>query len=181
MNTKQLIAWLEEDEARSRPHRAERLRLLVEEYGPSGTIRIFHGGPVSAWAFEEARQAYLHGLFLCCTIMCQVCLEHILAGLFRGAGRDDLGDASFKRLLREAREERILSQDEFRLFDRIRTLRNPYAHPRTPTGKGSMVRRALESDGAPEDLPAQDAEFAVTALLHLCRRPPFALSEETGA
>ena len=176
MNTRQLIAWLEEDEARSRPHRAARLRLLVEEYGPSDTIRVFLGGPISAWAFEEARQAYLHGLFVCCTIMCQVCLEHMLAGLFRGAGRDDLSNASFNRLLREAREERILSQDEFRLFDRLRTLRNPYAHPRDPTGIDSMPRRALESGAVMEDVPVQDATFAVTALLRLCRRAPFSLS-----
>jgi HEPN domain-containing protein len=176
VNTKQLIAWLEEDEARSRPCRAERLRLLVEEYGPSDTIRVFHGGPVSAWAFEEARQAYLHGLFLCCTIMCQVCLEHMLAGLFRAAGRDDLGNASFKRLLREAKEERILSLEEFRLFDRLRTLRNPYAHPRDPAGVGSMPWRALESGTVMEDVPVQDATFAVTALLRLCRRAPFSLS-----
>ena len=75
MEDQDLISWLEQDEARSRPYRAGRLRFLHQEYGPEG-IRLFHGGPVSALAFEEARQAYLHGLFMACTIMSQVCVEH---------------------------------------------------------------------------------------------------------
>lgn len=179
-NTDQFTAWLEEDDSQSRPYRAQRLRLLVKEYGSAEGIRLFHGGPMSAIAFEEARQAYLHGLFAACTIMCQVCLEHMLAGIFRAAGRDDLDRATFKMLLREARDDEIVSEDEFTLFDRLRTLRNPYAHPRTPTGKGSIISRAFEREIAIEDLPVQDAEFAITALLRLCRRPPFALPGDTG-
>ena len=180
MDMNQLITMLKEDEARSRPYRAERLRLLLDQYGHEG-IRMFPGGPISFMAFEESRQAYLHGLFVACTIMCQVCLEHMLAGLFRQAGRDDLDRATFETLLREALDQRFLSSDEFALFDRLRSLRNPYAHPRAPTGKGSIVRRAVEANIAVEDLIVDDAELAISALLRLCRRSPFTLSENGDA
>ena len=170
----ELISWLERDEAASRPHRADRLRLLLQEYG-AGRTGFFYGGEISWWAFEDATQAYLHGLFLACTIMCQVCLEHLLAGVFREAGRDDLDRATFETLLRAARNECLISEDEFTVFDRLRMLRNPYTHPRAPTGKGSLTVRAVETDTPPQDLVVQDAEFAITALLRLCRRPPFAL------
>ena len=180
MDMNQLIATLEEDDARSRSYRANRLRILLDEYGHEG-IRIFPGGPISLMAFEESRQAYLHGLFVACTIMCQVCLEHMLAGLFRQASRDDLDRATFETLLREALDQRFLSADEFALFDRLRSLRNPYAHPRLPTGRGSLVRRAVNANIAVEELIVDDAELAIRALLGLCRRFPFALSENGDA
>src|SRR5687768_2285912 len=121
----ELIAWLEADEGRSRPYRAQRLQLLVNEYGPE-SLGLFPGGPIGAMAFEEARLTYLHWIFVACTVMCQICLEHMLAALFRMAGRDDLDRATYKRLLREARDQSFLSEEEFRLFERLRSLRNPY-------------------------------------------------------
>lgn len=174
--TDDFMSRLEADDERSRPHRAERLRFLFDEYGPQG-IRIFHGGPVSEWAFEDCRRAYLHGLFLSCILLAQVCVEHMLAGLFRMAGRDDLERATFERLLKEAQAERFLSDAEFDLFDRLRRLRNPYAHPRAPTSKGAQMRRAIDSDASAESILVEDARLAITALLRLCRRPPFALAE----
>lgn len=177
MSIDELIAVLEADEARSRPFRAHRLRLLIEEYGPQGT-RIFPGGLVSYVAFEESRQAFLHGLFVSCTIMSQVSLEHMLAGLFRMAGRDDLDGASFGTLLREALNCHYLSIDEFALFDRLRVLRNPYVHSRPPLHRTSVERRALELDVSVDDVVVEDAELAITALLRLCRRPPFSIAED---
>lgn len=120
-----LVAWLEADQTSSRPYRARRLRLLIHEYGDEGEIRLFPGGPTSALAFQEARLTYLHGLFLGCVVLCQACIEHILAGIFRMSGRDDLNCAGFQKLLRETRVERFLSGDDFELFDRLRLLSNP--------------------------------------------------------
>ncbi|MEE9257374.1 MAG: hypothetical protein V3V56_09435, partial [bacterium] len=141
--THDFLTWLEDDEEKSRPYRVERLKLLVDEYGREGG-RMFYGGLVSLWAFEECRLAYLHGLFLSCILASQVCVEHMLSALFRMAGRDDLERATFDSLLREARDERYLSDDEFVLFDRLRTLRNPYAHPRAPTSKDALMVRAMD-------------------------------------
>ncbi len=175
IDTNDLIAWLETDEAESRHHRAERLRLLLGEYGEEGGIQLFPGGLVSRMAFEEARLAYLHGVFLGCIMLCQVCVEHMLAGLFRMAGRNDLNRAAYQTLLEEAREQQFLSEDEFDLFDRLKALRNPYVHPRAPTAQGSVIRRAMDTDTPFEDMVVVDAELAITALLRLCRRPPFSL------
>ncbi len=71
-----------------------------------------------------------------------------------------------------------MSEEEFTLFDRLRKIRNPYAHPRSPTSKGSLLRRAIASDTPVEDVVVHDAELAIRALLRLCRRAPFNLSEE---
>src|SRR3712207_4923736 len=120
-----LGAWPEDDDASSRPFRALRLRLLADAYGTGRTHRLLPGVEARALAFEEARRTYLDGSFLACVLVAQTCVEHMLAGLFRLAGRDDLDRATYQRLLAEARRECFLSDDEFALFDRLRTLRNP--------------------------------------------------------
>jgi hypothetical protein len=125
----ELLRWLEEDEARTRPSRVERLRLLVEEYGSEGELRWFPG-QVTYWAFNEARLAYLQGLFLACILLCQVCVEHVLGGLFMMAGDDKAARANFGQMLRAAGREGYLSAEEVDLFNRLRRTRNPYAHPR---------------------------------------------------
>lgn len=167
-----LEAWLRDDDEVSRSDRLERLRLVVEEYGP-GAYRMFPGGPISAWAFEEARRAYVLGLDLSCVMMCQACVEHSLHGFFKMAGRDDLDKASFARLLREAHTAGYLDESEFQLFDRLRRQRNPYAHPRSLTDETSLIQRAVSSDTPLDDLVTDDARQAVTALLRLTRRAPF--------
>ena len=129
-------------------------------------------------AFEEARLAYLHGLFLSCVVMVQACVEHMLQGLFYGGGRNDLMDAPYSRLLDRARREGLLSEEEFALFERLRQLRNPYVHFRPPGSPDSWIARAVGVEKFPEDVLVEDARLAITALLRLCQRPPFAVPDE---
>jgi hypothetical protein len=171
----ELVAWLEVEDAHSRPFRAKRLRLLVEEYGNEGADRFFPGGPVSAQAFEEARLTYLDGSFLSCVLACQVCVEHLLAGLFRTVGCDDLDRASYQRLLKRSRDERFITEDEFLLFEELRTRRNPHTHYRSVDDEGSIVRRSVTADIPFEELLELDATAAVVVLLRLTRRSPFAV------
>lgn len=167
-----LEAWLRDDA--TQPERVERLRLVIEEAGPP-VDRLFHGGPISYWAYEEARRAYVYGLDLAAVVMAQVCVEHLLLGLFKMSGRDDLDRVPFERLLQEARAERLLSDEEYHLFERVRKIRNPVAHPRSVTHEDSVFMRAVRSEQDYIEVLQQDARDAVTAILRLCRRRPFAL------
>jgi HEPN domain-containing protein len=169
-----LMEWLETDEARSRSSRAKRLRFLIKEFGDA-ECRVFYGD-IAVLAFEEARQAYLHGLFVACTLMCQVCVEQMLSGLLRAGGRNDLEHTNFQNMLREARDERLLSTKELATFETLRTWRNPYVHSRPPGSKGTLIRRAFDSNTSPEETVARDARTAMRALMRLCRRSPFAYS-----
>ena len=170
----ELLAWLEEDDALRRPDRVARLRLVREEYGTQG-IRVFPGGPVSAQAFEEAKEAYIRGLFVSCIVMSQLCLEQMLGGLFRLALREDLRRGGAAIVLAEAHRAGFITDGEFALFERLRHVRNPYAHYLDPERPKSLVYREAESGTQFEDFVARDAREALVALLQLCRRWPFAL------
>ena len=95
-----ILEWFEADDARSRQYRAERLRVLLEHWPPDTAITQFHGGAMALMALDEARRAFVHGLYAACTVLSQVCLEHTLGGLFRMAGRDEIARASFEVLLK---------------------------------------------------------------------------------
>jgi hypothetical protein len=66
-----LLGW-RPDEERSRTYRAGRLAFLLEHFGTEERRMLFHGGVVSAYAFEEMRLCYLHGLFISCVVVPQI-------------------------------------------------------------------------------------------------------------
>lgn len=171
-------SFLEADDERSRPFRARRLELIAREFGEPRHL-LLPGGWVSSYAFEEARHAYIRGMYVATVLLSQTAIEHMLAGLLRLTGMD--GRWGFRRILVLARDERLITDPEFDLFDRLRLLRNPYVHARPPLGEGTLGRRSLERGDLPEDveLMEEDATLAITALLRMIRRPPFALEADT--
>jgi hypothetical protein len=175
-----LVAWLAEDEARSRPYRAERLAFLLEHFGTEERGMLFYGGIISAHAFDEMRLCYLNGLFISCVVVAQIVIEHTLARMLSLAGRDDLERVSFQKLVEEAAKERLISQDEFDALDELRRLRNPYTHSKPFMHDSCFVRRSAEADSQPWDLFKEDAEKAVLAVSSLLSRQPFSVgySEE---
>lgn len=177
-----LAAWLAADEEESRPYRAERLAFLLEQFGAEERGMLFHGGVVSAQAFEEMRLCYLNGLFVSCVVVAQIVIEHTLAHILVLAGRGNLEGAGFKKLTEEALKERIISQDEFDALDELRRLRNPYTHSKPLMHESCFVRRSAETGSLPWDLFKEDAEKAVIAVFGLLSRQPFSFghSEEDG-
>jgi len=134
----EIIAWFEVDDARSRQYRAERLQFLLRHLD-SNPMTEFCGGAMAAMAFDEARRALVHGLFVACTVLSQVCLEHTLAGLLRAAGRDDLDRATYDVLLREGQNEGYL------LCRRVRDLRQTADNPESLRPLAEAAQRELTS------------------------------------
>jgi hypothetical protein len=160
--------FLEQDDFEFRPERARRLAILVEEFGSERGL-MFTGGLASALAWEEARRAYLQGLDIATVLLTQGTVEHLLAGQLRMAGHNRRWSSS--EILRMAAKERLISEEEWRLFDRLRRIRNPYVHPRAPLSEGTIEARS--EDGGPYTLMEADSTLAIKALLRLLRRHPF--------
>jgi hypothetical protein len=164
--------YLTEQDVATRPARAQRLAEVML-LGEPEDGRIFHGvDPASA--LIEAQWSYINGFFLCTILASQTCLEKLLSGVIEDIGID-LHRASYAQLLATARDQSVLTQPEYSLFDRLRRARNPYVHHRKIDHRENIFRRAMDSGNDPDSLLQKDAKHALMALIGLVNRPPFGL------
>lgn len=166
--------WLCREDQAKFPARLERLHFLGEQHG-GPRDQLITGGLIGYLAFEEACWCFIDGHFIACVVLTQMVLEHLLAGLFRIIGRDDIAAADFARLLREAHAERFISTTEFEKFNLLRERRNPYTHSRKPLAPNSIERRMLEANAPYEEIMENDAREALQMLFAILQRKPFAL------
>jgi hypothetical protein len=169
--------WLEQEEIASRHLRISRLAFIANEYGPPRHL-LFPGGFVPVQAFEEARWCYVNGQFIGCVLLCQIVLEHILAGLFYLMGKDRVAGAGFGNICAEAERERFITAEERKLFDGIRVKRNPYVHPRRMDRADRIERRMIVEETDFEEIVVKDARLAIGAVFRLLKRHPFAFYED---
>ncbi len=177
MTDEEILAWLEADEANSRPYRVERMGLLLDLFGQNGYMQFF-GGVIPVEAFEEMRLAYLNGLYISCVVVSQLLVEHLLAGMFNLAGRTDIEGAGFQKLTGEALAEGLISADEFDRLEKLRKLRNPYTHSKPIMHESCFIRRAADAGCHPVALFKQDAEVALAVVSNLLLRYPFSMSDD---
>ena len=168
--------WLEQEDAASRATRISRLAFVANEYGPPRHLLI-PGGFVPVQAFEEARWCYVNGQFIGCVLLCQVMLEHILAGQFNLMGKDRIAESGFKNLCTEAEKALFISAEERQLFDSLRVKRNPYVHPRGMERTDRIERRMMLEGSDMNDILDKDARLAIGAVFRLLKRYPFAFYE----
>jgi hypothetical protein len=156
--------WLEKDEAKSRPHRAERLTMLLTTLPIPEDGLLMFGGMGSAQAFTEIRLAYIHGLYLSTVLLALACIELELAGALYAAGIDRAVKARLEWLLAQSRARGIITDQEFKTFDHLRTIRNSYTHYRAIADSAAWERRAMTTDTPIHEILEVDAEDALAAL-----------------
>ncbi len=160
----ELVSWLESDEAKSRPYRANRLKWLLETFGSSEAEIMFFGGEDSHYIYLELRLAFIHGLYLSTVILVLSCIEHELAGALYAGGSDDSARAPLEVLLKRARETNVINDYLFTRINGLRDIRNAYAHFRPPTHATSSIRRALKGDVDRHELSQNEATQALQVL-----------------
>lgn len=123
--------WLDNEDKQCRDDRLNRLKWIIEEY-PNIEMSLFHGGFKSHYLFEEARYCFVYGQYFASIMLSLSYIENTLAIVFYASGRNDLQRASVVNLLEVAKEEGLISESEFAVFNRIREIRNPITHFRKP-------------------------------------------------
>jgi hypothetical protein len=165
-----LTLWLEQDEANSRPFRAERLQFLLETFSRNEAEVMFQGGTVSHSIYLELRLAFIHGLFFGALILTIACIEQELAGALYARGDDQAARATLDNLLSCARECGEIDQSLFEAINKLKMLRNSTVHFRPPLHEKGHVARALR-DGEPlNELPVNDAVVALEVLATFINR-----------
>jgi hypothetical protein len=156
--------WLREDDRKSRPVRAVRVREANELFPiPQGGLITF-GGLETGTALVEARLAYVNGLYLCTILSALTMLERHFAGMLYAKGLESAKRMSLEHLLKRAKEEGFFNPEEESDIERFRHLRNAYAHFREPSHELSSLRRSIKDDIPFEDLLHRDAQTALGLL-----------------
>lgn len=171
MDDKQIIDFLKQEDAETISVRAERLKYILEREEQGH--RLFFGGEMSLYAYQEAKCCFVAGHYIASVMLSQIVLEYIMGSFFRMVGRDDLERAKFKKVLDLALEERFITEEEHAAFDKLRKKRNPYGHYRSPVDEESIMMRRIKENKDAEDLFYQDAKLALTAVIRLLNRTLF--------
>ena len=158
--------WLDNEDKQCWDERLNRLKWIIGEY-PNIDVSLFHGGLKSYYLFEEARHCFVYGQYIASTMLSLSHIENTLASVFYASGRNDLQRARVVDLLKEAKEERLISQSEFTVFNKVRRIRNPITHFRKPGDKETIEYRAVKNDRHPYELLEEDAKTALKAIFRM--------------
>lgn len=171
--TDDLMAWLEKDELRSRPYRAERLDELLSIFDSPRENVLFRGGTISHQSYTELRLAFIHGLYLSTVLLALACIEQELAGEQYAQGMDDAARTNLENLLHEAKRSGDIDDELFDEINQLRVVRNSYAHYRPPTHLKSYIQRSVRQVDQSIDLSKADALKALHVLAKFINRSSF--------
>lgn len=111
--------------------------------------------------FEEIRTTYLNGDFISCIILCQTYLDSIFKNKFKMAGRNDFDNASFYNILKEAKENNVITEELYRLLNSLRKIRNKYVHLPLADDRKTIEFRQIGENQHYSQILQNDAEKAI--------------------
>ena len=164
---KELTAWLEADDAKSRAMRAKRLRDLLDILPVPSEGLLFLGGDESVICLDQIRHCYLNGSNMAVVLLCLAYIERELAARLYGAGWEDAKNARLGAVLEKAYGDGELSEIEWRTYRELARLRNSYAHFRKPM---EMTSRTVEENAPVAEILAKDTRRAVRAVARVVKR-----------
>ncbi len=164
--TLQAKEWLAREDSITREDRLSRIEWLAAQM-PDVSYLQFHGGLLTKSLYEEARYCFIYAQFLGVIMLGLSFIEHTLAAMFYGEGRNDLERAGVSKLLQEAVSEGSLTQSEFDNLDRAREIRNRITHFRRPSHDDTLEYRAVTENELPYTIIEDDARRVMEAVFHL--------------
>ena len=185
---RELTAWLEADDAKSRAMRATRLRDLLDILPVPSDGLSFLGGEQSVLCFEEIRRCYLDRSDMAVVLLCLAYVERELAAQLYAAGWNRAKKASLVKVLERAYKDGVLSELEWRTYAELGHLRNSHAHFRAPgaprdqavpgarpdpaahTERTSFMVRVVKENALGTELLAKDARSALQAMARIVKR-----------
>ena len=163
---KELTAWLEADDAKSRAMRAKRLRDLLDILPVPSEELLFLGGEESMICLDQVRHCYLNGSNMAVVLLCLAYIERELAARLYMVGWEDAKNARLGAVLEKAYGDGELSEIEWRTYRELARLRNSYAHFRGPM---KTVSRTVKENAPVTEILAKDARRAIQAMARIVK------------
>lgn len=161
--------WLIHEDEKCRQARLDRLEWLANITSKNGNW-LFHGGQLTKYLFEEARYCFVYGQFLAAIILGLSFVEHSLASILFGWGRNDLERANFSDLIKEALDQGIIDQNENLHIEKARSIRNAITHFRQPGDEERIELTTIIQNAQPYEIIENEARNVMEIVLHLLDR-----------
>jgi len=173
MNNKNITEWLINEDAKAFSSRLERLEFIIS-LTTLCNFQQFYGGLITRESFEEAKWCYINASYIACIALCQITIEHSLSSLFKAEGKDKIAKSNFYSLLKEAKKEELLTEEEFNFINELRKSRNRIAHPH------DNIFDRVEFEAITRNIHAyeiieENARHAITTCFNIYSRYPFSI------
>ena len=119
------------------------------------------------------RYCFAYSQFVAASLVGLAYIERTLAAYYYAAGRNDLQRATLTDLLREAQAHGLIDRDQREDLERIRQIRNAYAHFRRPGREDGVEYRAIVDDESCYGIIERDASAVVEAALWISAQRSF--------
>lgn len=155
-----LMDALERYDARSRQARAERIMWASQK---STLPSAFEGSMVQLRLLEEARVCYVYGRYMAALLCALAFVEHALSEELE-LRLVERPRNNFWEAIQLARAEGIASPDVLNRVDRLRVVRNTYAHKSADVGENSLYERFRTGKVHPEVVLEADAQASIEVM-----------------
>ena len=152
----QALEWYDSD---TRLKRVERIK-WVGQYEILGGIV---GKAEAMSLLGEVRDCYVQGHFIAALILATALIEHVIAEELVYANKGKYG-ITFTKSIKYALEEKLFPPELLAAAEKLRELRNPFAHLKPPNHTHSLGNRYMSQERHPEDVKEEDAKEAVVAM-----------------
>ena len=154
-----IIEALERSDADRRPGRADRIR-WSSHYALDGAIM----GPVEALALlREARDCFVDGHYVATLMLATAIIEHVISEELVSANAAKYGIA-FESAIKLARGKQLFPPELLDIADRLRLLRNPFAHRKPDEHEHTLGNRYTAQQRHPLLIAEEDARAALVAM-----------------
>lgn len=155
-----LVAALEQSDEMRRSERAERIEWLSTHQISLG----FVVGPMDSMAvLGEARDCFIEGHYIASLLLSVAFIEHTMIDELVEHGVAKYG-ISFIDAIRLSREAELFSPEMLSGADRLREIRNPFAHRKNRDHKHSFGNRFMEEQVHPRSILERDAKAALALM-----------------
>ena len=155
-----LIEALEHSDSERRHSRAERIRWAEPYDTPSGLII---GSVEMLSLLREAQACFIEGYYIATLVLATALIEHVISEELVSARFAKYG-LSFDRAIKMAREKSLFTDDLLDQADRLRVIRNPFAHRKPDDHVHTLGKRYTTQARHPNLIQEEDAKTAIIAM-----------------
>jgi len=122
----------------------------------TGSVEVMH-------LLQEARNCYVEAHYIATLMLATALIEHLISEELFITGKAKYG-TSFERAIEIARKEEIFGNDLLDSADKLRQLRNPFAHRKPDNHKSTLSNRFVAQKRHPLAVAEDDAKEAIIAM-----------------